>query len=163
MNEVKAISAYYEPLAASMAAVYFSIEKLANVSFLYQFNLQFFLDLITQVLSGKIPTGNNSTTTLTPSKFTDANAVKSRVQELTIAFFKEVFRRVLVSLQFNDKLMFAARLSMIYMTSQGIQGLDGKELDILFRDSFALRAVSDSSASQFKEVFQNICNCCGLI
>merc|ERR1711871_261174 len=137
MKEVKAISAYYEPLATSMASVYFSIEKLANVSFLYQFNLQFFLDLIARVLSGKISTGNNSTT-LTPSKFTDVKAVKTRVQELTIAFFKEIFRRVLISLQFNDKLMFAARLSMIYMVSQDIQGLEGRELDILLRDSLAL-------------------------
>ena len=154
MNELKAISAYYEPLAASMASVYFSIEKLASVSFLYQFNLQFFLDLIARVLSGKIPTENKSTT-LTPSKFTDVQAVKARVQELTVAFFKEIFRRILISLQFNDKLMFAARLSMIFMTSQGIRGLEGKELDVLLRDSLALTGSNDSSNTNFKDVFQN--------
>merc|ERR1711871_716245 len=154
MNELKAISAYYEPLAASMASVYFSIEKLASISFLYQFNLQFFLDLIARVLSGKIPTENKSTT-LTPSKFTDVQAVKARVQELTVAFFKEIFRRILISLQFNDKLMFAARLSMIFMTSQGIRGLEGKELDVLLRDSLALTGSNDSSNTNFKDVFQN--------
>ena len=51
MDDVKAISSYYEPLASAMAAVYFSMERLADVNFLYQFSLNFFINLINDVLT----------------------------------------------------------------------------------------------------------------
>lgn len=50
MDDVKAVSNSYVPLASAMAAVYFSLERLGDISFLYQFSLQFFLDMISRVL-----------------------------------------------------------------------------------------------------------------
>ena len=64
------------------------------------------------------------------------------MRELSIAFFKEIFRRVLRSLQFHDKLMFAARLSLIFMAGENIHGLEGREWDALLRDSVTLSASS---------------------
>ena len=102
MEEVHTISSYFEPLASSMASVYFSMEKLNDVNFLYKFNLHFFLDIISNVLNGAVSSKTNSDKD-------DQKAIKARVKELSISFFKEVFRRVLRSLKFHDKILFSAR------------------------------------------------------
>eukprot|EP00051_Salpingoeca_urceolata_P022682 m.374607 g.374607 ORF g.374607 m.374607 type:complete len:4614 (-) comp20005_c1_seq14:242-14083(-) len=49
--EVEAVSAMYQPLASKCAAVYFTLEQLHTVHFLYRYTLTFFLDIFRQVLS----------------------------------------------------------------------------------------------------------------
>ena len=52
MAEVERVSQEYVPLAASCSSIYFTIEGLSQVHFLYQFSLKFFLDVYLYVLNG---------------------------------------------------------------------------------------------------------------
>ena len=52
MAEVKQVSQKYVPLAASCSSIYFTIEGLSQVHFLYQFSLKFFLHVFLYVLNG---------------------------------------------------------------------------------------------------------------
>ena len=52
MAEVERVSQEYVPLAASCSSIYFTIEGLSQVHFLYQFSLKFFLDVFLYVLNG---------------------------------------------------------------------------------------------------------------
>ena len=45
MAEVNAVSMQYEPLASSCSSIYFTLEALQQVHFLYQYSLQFFLEI----------------------------------------------------------------------------------------------------------------------
>ena len=46
LEEVKTVSNLYVPLAAVMTAVYFSLEGLSDIYFLYQYSLQVFLVIV---------------------------------------------------------------------------------------------------------------------
>ncbi len=43
MEELSAISSQYRPFAAACSSIYFSLESLSDLNFLYQFSLPFFL------------------------------------------------------------------------------------------------------------------------
>lgn len=150
MNEVKSISCFYEPLASSMSSIYFSIEKLADVNFLYQFNLQFFLELIAKVLKS----ANSGSAVDKQKRSDDQRTIKARVNELTVMFFKEVFRQVLRALKFEDKFLFAARLAQIFMIGEGKTGLNAKELDALLNDTATMSSTSDATVvTRIREAF----------
>ena len=51
MAEVERVSEEYMPLASSCSSIYFTIEGLSQVHFLYQFSLKFFLDVFSYVLN----------------------------------------------------------------------------------------------------------------
>ena len=51
MAEVETVSQQYVPLAQSCSSIYFTLEGLQQVHFLYQYSLQFFLEIFTSVLS----------------------------------------------------------------------------------------------------------------
>lgn len=49
MSEVEAVSNQYEALAVSCSQLYFALETLRDVHFLYHFSLRFFQDILAQV------------------------------------------------------------------------------------------------------------------
>lgn len=49
MAEVEAVSGQYEGLAVSCSHLYFALETLRDVHFLYHFSLRFFQDILAQV------------------------------------------------------------------------------------------------------------------
>ena len=49
MSEVEAVSNQYEGLAVSCSQLYFALETLRDVHFLYHFSLRFFQDILAQV------------------------------------------------------------------------------------------------------------------
>lgn len=51
MSEVEAVSNQYEGLAVSCSQLYFALETLRDVHFLYHFSLRFFQDILAQVWS----------------------------------------------------------------------------------------------------------------
>src|SRR3546814_8491647 len=51
MAEVLAVSGEYMPLARAMSRAYFAMERLSDVSFLYQYSLNFFLNIVQSVLA----------------------------------------------------------------------------------------------------------------
>ena len=144
MGEVKATSSLYLPLATSMAAVYFSLENLSDTNFLYQFSLHFFLAIVEKILSSSA----SSSSSPSPSPLSDAQA-KQRLQELSTHFFKEVARRVLRGLKFQDKVMFVTRLAQIQTVNQANQSLKDVEADFLYR---GIQPGFASSADEEREV-----------
>lgn len=140
LEEVKAVSATYTGLACAMAAVYFSLESLAEVSFLYQYSLQFFLDILDSVLaqaaSASAALGNASSSEA---------VAKRRLRTLHVTFFREVSRRVLRGLRYEDKLMFLMRLAQIATRGQASLGLTEAETDFLLKG--AVPVVLDSSSA----------------
>lgn len=52
MAEVEAVSGQYEGLAVSCSHLYFALETLRDVHFLYHFSLRFFQDILAQVCNG---------------------------------------------------------------------------------------------------------------
>lgn len=142
MNEVKAISNIYEPLANAMASVYFTLEQLADVSFLYQFSLQYFVVIIDTVLNN----GSDSNKKTPP----DDKTAKAQLRELQNKFYREVARRALRSLKFDDKLMFIVRLAQIATNGQPEKMLTSQESDILFRGSSNLET-SSATLQKYKD------------
>ena len=45
MEEIEKTSKQYEPLSTACSSIYFTIDNLHQIHFLYQFSLQFFLDI----------------------------------------------------------------------------------------------------------------------
>lgn len=143
MEEVKSISNWYEPLASAIAAVYFTMEKLGDVSFLYQFSLQYFLNVLNKVLFEN----TDSSKTVDSDVARQSQDAKKRVATLSHNFFVEINRRVSKSLKFEDKLVFAMRLAQI--STQGVKGteLTDAEYNILLRGSSNI--VADPNSAKF--------------
>ena len=158
MGEIRAVSDTYEPLAGAMALVYFTLEKLSDVNFLYQFGLQFFLRVIDKMLSTHSNSGDRS------------SEPKQRVIFLMKTFFVEISKRVLRSLKFEDKVLFVTRLSQIFSIGQKNKELDDLETDYLLRgvapvlrdqsllprckNSIKDHPLSDSTAQQLLSLLQ---------
>lgn len=51
MAEINAVSATFQPLAVKCSAIYFTLQQLFTVHFLYRYSLQFFLDIFKFVLT----------------------------------------------------------------------------------------------------------------
>ena len=51
MFEVESVTKTYVPLAATTSKIFFALQSLANIHFLYQFSLSFFMETIYNVLN----------------------------------------------------------------------------------------------------------------
>ena len=51
MNDVLTVTQTYVPLASSTSKIFFSLQSLANIHYLYQFSLAFFMDTVYYVLN----------------------------------------------------------------------------------------------------------------
>jgi dynein heavy chain 1, cytosolic len=51
MAEVEAVSARFAPFALSCSRIYFSLQQLPDLHFLYQTSLTFFLEIVDRVLA----------------------------------------------------------------------------------------------------------------
>jgi len=112
------------------------------VSFLYQYSIHFFLEIVSAVLKPTVATSSNN-----------VKDAANRLEALTSNFYSEVSRRVLRGLKFEDKTLFLIRLAQI-----ATQGRKGKELTDAEAD-FLLRGVapsvldaSSTTLSKYKDV-----------
>lgn len=143
LEEVKAVSSVYTGLASAMAAVYFTLESLSEVSFLYQYSLQFFLDIIETVLAEAAKQSANVGIASASEQI-----AKTRLKTLTSTFYNEVSRRILRGLRYEDKLMFLMRLGQIVTRGQPDLGLTEAETDFLVKGAVPLMLDSSSSTAQ---------------
>jgi len=81
--------------------VYFTLEQLADVHFLYQYSIQYFLRILEYVLAANPPTQSTS--------------IKERTTALKVALLAETCRRAAKGLVHEDQVMFAVRLTQIYL------------------------------------------------
>jgi dynein heavy chain 1 len=134
MAEVLAVSGEYMPLAKAMSRVYFAMERLSDVSFLYQYSLSFFLSIVHTVLVQ----GAQDTATTDPG---------ARRQKLKTLLFQEVTRRIMRGLLHEDKITFAARLAQISTQEVPEIDLDEDEHDFLMRGAGGYQISPETRAS----------------
>lgn len=53
LNEVLAVTNSYKPLAQAASKIYFSMLSMANLYYLYEYSLQFFMDIIFNLLENE--------------------------------------------------------------------------------------------------------------
>ena len=141
MEELKVVSNLYEPLASAMTLVYFSLERLADVSYLYQFSLHSFLQIVDRVLS------------LTSMEDCQKSNAAAHVDVIMMTFFREICKRVLRSLRFEDKLLFVTRLAQIRTTGQQSKEISESESNFLFRGIVPVLP-SDSNVQQCRKCME---------
>ena len=100
--EVDAVSQQYMPLSQACSSIYFTLEGLNQVHFLYQYSLHFFLDIYSDVLT-KNPRLDG---------ITDPNA---RLSQITKDLFETVFKRVTRGMLHEDWIVFALLLCKIHV------------------------------------------------
>ena len=96
MEEVLQVSAVYRGLAEACSRIYFALEQVSQVHFLYQLSLRFFLEAFRGLLL----------------RNANLEGVEDREERLTILtrdLFSTIFRRVGRGLLHEDQLMFALR------------------------------------------------------
>lgn len=139
MQEIEQTSNMYLNLAVASSRIYFALESLSNVHFLYQYSLQFFMQAVFSVLRSD---------RLRAVSIEDHSA---RLQLIDQALFETVYVRVSRGMLECDKLVFAIRLVQIRLGNAC-----EKELELLLKGnigfkstkSFNLPGVSDSQAKE---------------
>nr|CCA15174.1 Cytoplasmic dynein 1 heavy chain 1 putative [Albugo laibachii Nc14] len=104
MESVEQATNRYRPLAKACSKLFFALESMPMVHFLYQFSLEFFLDMLSLVLA---PSGT--------SDISSSDAATSKLDKLSALLFRIVSSRVSRGLAECDKLMFALRMAQINM------------------------------------------------
>lgn len=82
MKEIEVTSQQYMPLSSACSSIYFTIDNLHQVHYLYQYSLQFFLDIFTNLLTNN-PALNN------------VKDYAQRLQIITQHLFEACFNRYL--------------------------------------------------------------------
>ncbi|XP_033735277.1 cytoplasmic dynein 1 heavy chain 1-like isoform X2 [Pecten maximus] len=106
MAEVEAVSQQYVPLAQSCSSIYFALEGLKQVHFLYQYSLQFFLEIFHSVLSSDNLKGMKE--------------YSARLSSITNNIFTETFGRVGRGMLYQDRITFAIQMCRIFL--KGFKG-----------------------------------------
>ena len=144
MAEVDAVSDSFRPFAESCSSIYFSLEKLADVHFLYQFSLPFFMQIVDRLLfpaAGAPP--------LAPELAAEKDPLK-RLRLLTAQLFSLSYVRVRRALLNNDQTAFALRLAQVALENESLHA-DGSALDTVAIEfltkgsTFTLAASSDKA------------------
>jgi dynein heavy chain 1 len=97
-------SAHYRPFSLACSDVYFTLEKLTDVHYLYQFSLPFFMQILDGVLLKAL------------EELEDEKDLSLRLTFLAENLFSLSYSRVSRALLNNDALGFAMRLSQIYLS-----------------------------------------------
>jgi len=108
MNEVHRVSAQYRPFASACSSIYFSLENLSDVHFLYQFSLPFFMTVVDHILHpGTLPS------------LASIKDPQQRLRLLTSALFSTSFQRVSRGMMNRDQMAFALRLAQVALSEAG--------------------------------------------
>ncbi|XP_075700360.1 cytoplasmic dynein 1 heavy chain 1 [Rhinoderma darwinii] len=100
MQEVETVSQQYLPLSTACSSIYFTMESLKQIHFLYQYSLQFFLDIYHTVLYENANLKNTTDHT-------------QRLSVITKDLFQVAFNRVARGMLHQDHITFAMLLARI--------------------------------------------------
>lgn len=100
MQEVETVSQQYLPLSTACSSIYFTMESLKQVHFLYQYSLQFFLDIYHNVLYEN-------------PNLKGATDHTQRLSVITKDLFQVAFNRVARGMLHQDHITFAMLLARI--------------------------------------------------
>ncbi|XP_066262861.1 dynein heavy chain, cytoplasmic isoform X1 [Euwallacea similis] len=102
ISEIETVSQQYLPLSQACSNTYFTMDSLNQVHFLYQYSLQFFLDMFNSVL-------------LSNSNLDGISDYQQRLNIITTDLFQVVYERIARGMLHNDRMTFAILLSRIYL------------------------------------------------
>ncbi|RWS14208.1 Dynein heavy chain: cytoplasmic-like protein [Dinothrombium tinctorium] len=120
MAEVDAVSQQYMPLSQACSSIYFTLEGLNQIHFLYQYSLHFFLDIYSDVLNN-----NNNL-----NNISDPN---QRLSIITKDLFENVYKRVTRGMQHEDWIIFALLLCKIHLRGFAAENNFEAEFDYFLR------------------------------
>lgn len=111
MHEIELVSNTYKPMALACSRIYFAMEDLARVHFLYHFSLRVFLALFASVVA---PASRDAQLRVAPRLAAiPADDTDARIAVLTDAVFREIFHRVCDTLVHEDHITFGLRAAAI--------------------------------------------------
>ncbi|OQR92538.1 dynein heavy chain [Achlya hypogyna] len=148
MQHIELATNKFKPLAHACTQLFFTLDNLGAVHFLYQYSLSFFLKTLTTVLQ--------STT-----------ATDDRLRFLGDALFAQIAQRVAKGLLEDDKLTFALRVAQIYLELQhhqaGAEVPTQAEWDVLFQRFAGAKPVAavGSLAAVVPEVLERLSRVAG--
>uniref|UniRef100_A0A914WXS1 AAA+ ATPase domain-containing protein n=1 Tax=Plectus sambesii TaxID=2011161 RepID=A0A914WXS1_9BILA len=121
MAEVERTSQVYTPLSQACSLIYFTLEQLNQIHFLYQYSLQFFLDIFTAVLSE-----NNE-------HLKGVTDYSQRLSIITTDLFQMTYNRVAQGMMHEDKITYAILLAKIYLKGLSNEPTYDAEFDHMLR------------------------------
>jgi dynein heavy chain 1, cytosolic len=101
MRELETTTNEYLPIATMASRIFFALESLGSVFYLYKFSLNFFMDVLHHVIKSK-----------ELEKISKIN-YQARQEFIIKELFTEIYHRVGYSLLNKDQVIFAARLAQI--------------------------------------------------
>ena len=104
MAEIENTSRQYLPLSAACSQIYFTIESLHQIHFLYQFSLKFFLDIYHSLL-------------VNDPALEEMKDPAQRLAAITGNLYSTCYERVSRGMLHQDRLVFAILLARIYLRS----------------------------------------------
>lgn len=135
MEEINVTSGEYRPFAVACSSVYFTLESLGRVHFLYQYSLMFFLAIVDKILFEQ---SDNAKAEKDPMK---------RLGVITSDLFKNSYARVSRGLLHQDKVGFAVRLAQIAREGlmHGTEPFNYGEVEFLTKGRSSLKGAFDPS------------------
>ncbi|KAL7038933.1 hypothetical protein ACKWTF_009751 [Chironomus riparius] len=128
--EIETVSQQYMPLSQACSNIYFTMDSLNQIHFLYQYSLKMFLDIFSTVLY------NNS-------RLEGKTEFTERLSIITNHLFSVVYERVARGMLHNDRLTFAILLCRIHLKGTSEQNLD-QEFNFFLRNKEGLITTSES-------------------
>ncbi|XP_042877143.1 dynein heavy chain, cytoplasmic-like isoform X5 [Penaeus japonicus] len=133
MHEIEMVSQQYLPLSSACSSIYFTLDALHQVHFLYQYSLHFFLDVFTDVLS------NNP-------NIKDHTDYTRRLSIITNDLFQLTYQRVSRGMLHTDRLSFALLLARIRLRGVTSETTYDAEFQFLLKSKEGLFNASSTSA-----------------
>ncbi|XP_063589421.1 dynein heavy chain, cytoplasmic-like isoform X5 [Penaeus indicus] len=132
MHEIEMVSQQYLPLSSACSSIYFTLDALHQVHFLYQYSLHFFLDVFTDVLS------NNP-------NIKDHTDYTRRLSIITNDLFQLTYQRVSRGMLHTDRLSFALLLARIRLRGVSSESTYDTEFQFLLKSKEGLFNSSTSA------------------
>mmetsp|Transcript_12145 Transcript_12145/g.29873 ORF Transcript_12145/g.29873 Transcript_12145/m.29873 type:complete len:4768 (-) Transcript_12145:256-14559(-) len=116
MDQVSEATRIYEPFSRLAAKIYFTLEELSTVHYLYQFSLPFFLQLVDDSMHFR---ANDDLKALNDDPDARGDHLR-RLKSIRTALFSFVFARVGMGLLQSDQMAFALRLAQCSLSEPDI-------------------------------------------
>jgi dynein heavy chain 1 len=142
MLEISATCNIYQPMAVSCSRIYFAMARLCELHFLYHFSLQFFLEILTSVLSRSGDEADG----------TKSKGSQARLSMLQESLYRLAFERVGQGVRQEDQLVLALRLAQIKLRNSKEEPLE-EEYDFLFRPRPASALPSEDALNLARMTF----------
>ncbi|KAK2722142.1 hypothetical protein QYM36_002631, partial [Artemia franciscana] len=128
--EIETVSQQYLPLAQACSSIYFTMESLPQIHYLYQYSLQFFLDIYNCVLHSN-------------PRLQGVTDYNQRLSIVSYDLFQLTFERLARGMLHIDRLTLALLLIRIYLKGSGIEANLEAEFDYFLHGNQEVGHVAD--------------------